>query len=195
MEIQGARVIIREKRLEDAHSEFVWRSDPELAKLDATMPIDIRYEEFLRIFKGQLDYPTSWARRLSIETMDGLYIGNCMYYDIDSVTKEAEIGIMIGDRDYWSKGYGLDVMVTLVDYLFSSTSLNRFYLHTLQWNKRAQRCFSKSGFSPVKSVRRSGKDFIKMEILREVWGTIRDEKMAAREYLGRTETWPGVLES
>ena len=185
MEMRGAKVIIRQKRPEDAWNEYQWRSDLELSQLDAALPLTMRYQEFLRIFKGQLDYPVPWARRLSIDTPDGVYIGNCMYYDIDTVSKEAEIGIMIGDRDYWSRGYGFDVIVTLVDHIFSSSSLTRLYLHTLQWNKRAQRCFSKCGFNPVKRVRRSGYDFIQMEIRKEVWERVRDEKVAARGELTR----------
>jgi len=193
MELRGAKVIIRGKRLEDAWNEYQWRSDPELSRLDATLPLDMSYEEFYRVFKGQFDYPTPWTQRLSIDTHRSLYIGNCMYYDIDTVNKEAEVGIMIGNRDYWSKGYGFDAMVTLVDHIFSTGSLKRLYLHTLEWNKRAQRCFAKCGFTPVKPVRRSGYDFILMEVLKSDWEQVRDEKVAAQAALSFT-LWTGKEE-
>ena len=35
---------------------------------------------------------------------NGKYIGNCMYYDMNTIDKEAELGIVIGDRNYWSRG-------------------------------------------------------------------------------------------
>ena len=187
MELRGAKVILRGKRMEDACNEYQWRSDPELSRLDATLPLSMSYEEFLRVFKGQFDYPTPWAKRLSIDTYNGLYIGNCMYYDFDTINKEAEVGIMIGNRDYWSKGYGFDALVTLVDHVFSSSSLTRLYLHTLEWNKRAQRCFDKCGFTSVRPVRRSRQDFILMEIRKSVWERIRDEKVAAQAALAEVE--------
>ena len=183
LNINGGRVVLREKRIEDAWNEYQWRTDPELSRLDATLPLSISYQEFIRTFKGQFDYPTSWARRLSIETQDGLYIGNCMYYDIDTVNKEAEIGIMIGNRGYWSKSYGFDVLVTLMDYIFSNSSLRRLYLHTLQSNVRAQRCFEKCGFAPKKPVRRSGQDFVLMEVLKDDWEAVREDRLSAREAL------------
>ncbi len=185
MNLQGGRVVLREKRLGDAWNEYQWRSDPELAQLDAALPLSISYEEFLRIFKGQLEYPTPWAKRMSVDTLDGLYIGNCMYYDVDTINKEAEIGIMIGNRAYWNYGYGFEILITFVDHIFSSTALNRLYLHTLDWNKRAQRCFEKCGFNVVKPVRRSKQDFILMELLRNAWEQIREEKLAVRDALAK----------
>jgi ribosomal-protein-alanine N-acetyltransferase len=180
MELRGAKVVLREKRLEDAANEFEWRTDEELSRLDASYPLDMSYSEFQRVYKEQINYPTPWTRRLSVDTLDGTYIGNCMWYDIDAVNKEAEVGIMIGDKSYWARGYGYDALVTLVDHIFSSSSLRRLYLHTLDWNKRAQRSFEKSGFTPVKKVRRSGYNFVLMELLKDTWDKIRDEKLAAR---------------
>ena len=180
MELRGAITILRGKRLEDAPIEYQWRSDAELARLDATLPLAISYDEFLRLFKGQLRYPTPGSHRLSIDTLDGVYVGNCMYYDIDIINKEAEIGIIIGNRHYWGKGYGYDVLVTLVDYIFSSTSLRRLYLHTLEWNKRARRCFEKCGFISVRRVRRSAHILIQMELSKSTWEEIKEEKLAVR---------------
>ena len=33
-----------------------------------------------------------------------------MYYNVDYHRKEAEIGVTIGLREYWSRGYGTDLM-------------------------------------------------------------------------------------
>ena len=92
-----------------------------------------------------------------------------MYYDIDLKRGETELGIMIGDREYWSKGYGRDSVRLLLSHIFTTTDLNRVYLHTLEWNHRAQRSFHNSGFQDVKRVRRSGYDFLMMEVRREDW--------------------------
>ena len=87
---------------------------------------------------------------------------------------------MIGDRDYWSDGYGYDAVTTLLDHMFNVRNLKRVYLHTLEWNNRAQKSFSKSGFNPVRPVRRMAHDFILMEVLREDWFATREVRLAAR---------------
>ena len=190
MEMPGARVILRDKRLEDAEQDYIWRSDPELARLDATYPLTMTYDRFLRIFQDQLRYPTLGSHHFAIETEDGRFIGNCMYYDLDSINLEAELGIVIGARDYWSNSYGSDALLTLLDYLFTAKGLKRVYLHALEWNKRAQRCFAKCGFTPVKLVHRLSQDFILMELQSEAWFEKAPERLAARR--AYRDQWSGV---
>ena len=177
VELRGAKVVLREKRLEDAENDYIWRSDPELARLDAAMPLTMSFDRYLKLFQDQLKYPTPGSHHFGTDTIDGKYIGNCMYYDLDNVNKEAELGIVIGDRDYWSNAYGYDAVITLLGHMFADRQLKRVYLHTLEWNKRAQRCFSKSGFKPVKMVRRMAYDFILMEVLRDDWFASAAERL------------------
>ncbi len=167
--LNGEKVVLREKRIEDAAEDYVWRTDEELSRLDATRPLNMSYGEFVRYSREELEYPSSRSMRFAIDTHDGKHIGNCMFYDLDRRSGEAELGIMIGDRDYWSKGYGTDAVDTLLYYMFARVALNRVYLHTLDWNVRAQRSFAKAGFHVVRSVRRSGLDFIQMEVRRDEW--------------------------
>ena len=178
--LQGARIVLRDKQFEDAENDYRWRSDPELARLDAAIPLTMSFERYLKLFEDQMKYPTPGSHHYSIETLDGLFIGNCMYYDMDTVNREAELGIVIGDRDYWSDGYGYDAVTTLLDHMFNARNLKRVYLHTLEWNGRAQKSFSKSGFNPVKPVRRMAHDFLLMDVLREDWFSTSAERLAAR---------------
>ena len=180
MELRGARVVLRDKRMEDAEQDYAWRTDPELARLDAAFPLTMSFDRYLKIFQNQRRYPTPDSHHFSTVTTDGTFIGNCMYYDLDSVNLEAEMGIVIGDRDYWSNAYGYDVVTTLLEYLFSEKRLKRVYLHTLEWNKRAQRCFEKCGFTPVRQVRRLSQDFVLMEVRREDWFEKAEKRLAAR---------------
>ena len=185
--LRGARVVLREKTVKDAWNEYLWRTDPELSQLDAALPLTMGYDEFLSMYKEQLRYPLAWAKPLSVDTLDGAYIGNCMYYDVDVVHKTAEVGVLIGNRRYWNDGYGFEVVVTLVEHIFATTGLNRLYLHTLKWNKRALRCFEKCGFQAVRLVRRSQRRFVYMELLREEWEALREGKLAERDALARAK--------
>ena len=188
MEIQGGKISLRAKRIEDAWMDYLWRSDEELSKLDATQPLRMKFEEFLRLFKDQLKYPTPGSGKFDIYTAEGDYIGNCMYYDLDTLNRQAEVGIVIGDRKYWGRRYGFDALVTLIEHLFSTTHTRTLYLHTLHWNARAQRAFQKCGFIPVGEVRRNGMFFVRMELAKTDWQTMREEKLAARDSAVTTTT-------
>ena len=166
---EGEKVRIREKRVEDIRNEYSWRVDPELSRLDATRPMTMSYEDFFRYSKEEMQFPNYRSKRLAVETLEGVHIGNIMYYDLNMQNSQAELGIMIGDKDYWSSGYGTDTVNTLLRHLFTTLELDRVYLHTLSWNYRAQASFAKSGFKLVRNVKRGGQDFILMEVLRSDW--------------------------
>jgi RimJ/RimL family protein N-acetyltransferase len=167
------RVIVREKDLSDVSDDYDWRTDVELAKLDATRPLGMSYDDFYRYSKEDLTQPSMRSKRLAIDSIEGKHIGNCMFYDIDLRDGEAEVGIMIGDKDYWGQGYGTEAMDVLLDHMFTAYPFNRIYLHTLTWNQRALNSFRKSGLRELRQVRRSGSDFIKMEISRDAWEALR----------------------
>ena len=193
VELRGARIILRDKRIEDAEQDYIWRSDHELASLDAAFPLTMSYDRFLKLAEDQMRYPTPGSHHFATETLDGKFIGNCMYYDLDSVKMQAELGIVIGDRDYWSNSYGYDAVTTLLDHCFNEKKLERVYLHTLEWNKRAQRCFEKCGFFQVRPVRRMSHDFILMEVFREDWFAKAEERLAARFINRKENTGPQAV--
>ncbi len=174
--LRGARIVVREKDMSDISDDYAWRTDAELAELDATRPLGMSYDDFYRYSKEDLTLPSMRSKRLAIDTTEGKHIGNCMFYDIDLRDGEAEVGIMIGDKDYWSQGYGTEAMGLLLDHMFTAYPFNRVYLHTLTWNKRAMHSFRKSGLRELRQVRRSGNDFNQMEIFRHEWEALRREE-------------------
>lgn len=177
--VSGDRVVLREKKRSDIPDDYRWRSDPELADLDATQPLRIKYKDFERLAKEEISHPNPRSKRLSVDTLDGQHIGNVMFYDIDLRNGQAELGIMIGEKDYWSRGYGTETVNLLLDHMFEEYPFNRVYLHTLVWNRRAQKSFHKSGFRDIAPVRKGGRDFILMEIWRHEWEAMR--ALAARD--------------
>ena len=166
---RGAKVVIREKQVEDGDDDYRWRTDPQLAELDAAPVLRQQLKDFMRDYQNELKYPTPWVHRYGIDTLDGLHIGNCMVYDIDTVGGQCEVGILLGNRDYWDGGFGREAMKLLMKECFKLVTMKRLYLHTLEWNARARRAFLGCGFREVNPVRRGGHDFVLMEITREEW--------------------------
>ncbi len=163
------KIIIREKSPTDAWDDYAWETDPELAKLDASPTLSIPYSQYLSDYDNELYSSSVTSRRFAVDTLDGKHIGNCSYYNLNKAKGEVELGIMIGNRDYWSKGYGTDTVTTLVNYIFHQTNINRIYLKTLDWNSRAQKCFQKCGFIQYAQLARDGFSFVLMEIHRDEW--------------------------
>jgi RimJ/RimL family protein N-acetyltransferase len=167
--IIGNKVRLREKRLADAQNDYSWQTDPELARLDAAPQLAITFSEYLSNYTSELRYLSSVKYSFAVEVLDGKHIGNCVYYGVNKTNGEAELGIVLGNRDYWDKGYGTDAVNTMVNYIFYQTNLNRIYLKTLDWNTRAQKCFQKCGFTPYGHMVRDGFNFVLMEIHRKRW--------------------------
>jgi len=165
--IIGSKIKLRDKRLADALDDYIWRTDPELAWLDAAPLLTTTFSTYLSDYADELRYPSPARHRFAVETLEGKHIGNCSYYNIDETKAEAELGIMIGNRDYWDMGYGTDTVTTLISYIFHQTNLKRIYLKTLDSNIRAQKCFKKCGFSLDGHMVRDGFSFKLMEINRK----------------------------
>jgi RimJ/RimL family protein N-acetyltransferase len=163
------KVKLREKRLADVPLDFSWQIDPELVQLDAAPLLSLSFQQYLSEYTRELRYPSLTRQRFAIETLDGKHIGNCTYYGIDGAKGETELGIMIGDRAYWDKGYGTSAVTAIVNYIFQQTKLKRIYLKTLESNTRAQKCFTKCGFTPYGHLKRDGYNFLLMELNRKHW--------------------------
>ena len=171
---RGARIVLREKRLGDAPNDYRWRSNPELTRYDAARPITMNYQEYLALYREELLYPSPYRRTLAMEDDKGRHIGNVMYYNIDAVRHEAELGITIGEQDYWGQGYGTEAVALVIEYILSRQGFQRIHLKTLDWNRRAQRCFEKARFVQYGRIIRAGNSFILME-LRAEWLDTADD--------------------
>ena len=175
----GNKVRLRTKKLSDARNDYRWQSDPQLARLDAAPLLSVSFPAYLMDYVDQMHKPGLKTCSFAIETADGRHIGNCTCYDIDDAKGEVQLGIMIGDRSYWDKGYGTDAVITIVNHIFSNTKLGRIHLKTLDWNLRAQECFKRSRFTPCGLLHQNGKNFVVMELRREQWEKNRTQGEAA----------------
>jgi RimJ/RimL family protein N-acetyltransferase len=82
-----------------------------------------------------------WA----IATHGGQLLGNVALqrgFRVDA----AELGLFIGEKGEWSKGYGTDAVRTMLGHAFGQLGFRRIYLHTDIENQRAHRCFAQCGF-------------------------------------------------
>jgi RimJ/RimL family protein N-acetyltransferase len=112
----------------------------------------------------------------SIRTLDDdKLIGELGLDVVDWSGRDAFVGLGIGEPEYWSKGYGTDVMNVLLRYAFTELNLKRVTLTVFEYNPRAIRSYEKAGFRHEGRIRqmlnREGRrwDNLYMGILREEW--------------------------
>lgn len=82
-------------------------------------------------------------------------IGNVGLKNIDYTHRKASIGIMIGDKNYWGKGYGSESLKLMCDFAFNILNLNSLHLSVYAFNKRAIICYKKAGFKIAGKLRKA----------------------------------------
>jgi RimJ/RimL family protein N-acetyltransferase len=173
--VKGQKIILRAIEQEDLPTFVRWFNDPEVRQyLLMYMPMSPAEEEG-KWFERQLENPDN--RGFAIETTDGVHIGNCGLHDCDWVNRRAVLGIAIGEKEYWGKGYGSDAVRTLLGFAFAEMNLHRVQLEVHDFNPRALRCYEKCGFKlegrQREALFRNGgyHDTLIMGILREEFET------------------------
>lgn len=145
------------------HAHF---KDPEIAHLNGTPPNRMPLWLLKRILKAD-------SRRHDRDTFGiydetNSYIGTIELYDIGY--SSATLGIIIGERTHWNKGYGPEAIHALLSYAFYVLDMQRIKLSTFEDNERAQAAFKKAGFHEVRRVKTgTGRTDVQMEISRETW--------------------------
>ena len=76
-------------------------------------------------------------------------IGRCLLFGIDWVNRHTMLGIFIGEKTFWSEGYGQEATTLLLDYAFTLLNLNSVMLGVMSFNERAIQCYKKVGFKEI----------------------------------------------
>ena len=163
----------------DTDAEMIarWKDDSEYSRLESTDPA---LPWLARSVKAEMERAIQEDRRYEfafvIRTLaDDRAIG---FIDLDGIEwphGDGWVGIGIGEREYWGKGYGTDAMEVLLRFAFVELNLHRVSLNVFEYNPRAIRSYEKVGFVAEGWIRqallREGRrwDKLCMGILREEW--------------------------
>jgi RimJ/RimL family protein N-acetyltransferase len=145
------------------HTHF---RDPEIAHLNGTPPSRLPLWLLRRMLRADAARHDRRTFGIFDERVD--YIGTVELYDLRG--SEATLGIIIGERSHWSRGYGGDAMRALLAYAFEELGLERVRLHTFGDNERAQAAFRKVGFVERQRLTgQRGRIDVHMTLLRAAW--------------------------
>jgi RimJ/RimL family protein N-acetyltransferase len=146
-----------------------------LIELAGGSPLDMPFARFRELFLRQLPTRNGDRQQLyAILDETGRMIGRIGLFGFDSGGHVAELGVVIGHRDSWGRGYGREAVGALVADAFERLGLQRILLYTFEGNLRAQRAFASCGFMRLGSVRKFSFDRgthleMEMELSRESW--------------------------
>lgn len=150
--IRGTKTRLRALKHSDLAHFVRWINDPETRRfMVIRYPLSMTEEE--KWWEGFLQREHDYI--FAIEAKDGTYIGNVGLHDIEPENRRAELGILIGDKSYWGQGYGTDAIRALLRWAFEYLNLNRVSLRVYAYNRRAIRCYEKSGFRHEGIMRQS----------------------------------------
>lgn len=182
--IYGKRLRLRRNERSDLPRFVEWLNDPEVrAHLSMNLPISQAGEE--QWFEEMLKRPAA-EQPYAIEIRESppgeggetwRLIGNCGLFDVNWTVRSAEVGIFIGDKSCWNKGYGTEVMRLLLDYGFGSLNLNRIFLRVDEANRGGVRAYEKAGFVHEGRFRQGTyqggqyRDMLFMSVLRSEWNS------------------------
>ena len=177
--IEGTRVNLRAMEMTDLERCQRWINDREVTRhLAMRYPMSMAAEESW--LRNQTSKPMSFdAVLFAIETKEGRHIGNIDLRAVQPENRASMLGVMIGERDCWSQGYGADAIQTLLGFAFDEMNLNRVELHVFAKNERAIACYLKCGFVEEVRLRQA---IYKRGVYADqlVMGVLRDEFEASR---------------
>lgn len=169
----GRTVYLRPLERSDAPQLEAWINDPEVSRsLMPRGPMNLQAEE---AFVDHITRsPTDLVLGIMVRESER-FIGTLGLMAINTQSRHAGCGLVIGDKGEWGKGYASAAFGLLIRHAFLSMNLNRLWLHVYEFNKAALRVYQKLGFRQEGVLRQhhfgDGRyhDTITMGILRDEW--------------------------
>jgi len=152
--INGENVYLRPLRKNDMKLFTKWNNDPEIMELMAfTKSTTEKYwrKWFEKIIKAPDAIYFGVVKKLNDKLIGFVHLEQIMW----SHRLCRDIGIAIGEKGEWSKGYGTEAMKLLIEYAFNVLDLYRLELMTFTYNKRGLKVWKKCGFKKEGVMRKA----------------------------------------
>lgn len=142
--LKGKKVSLRPVEKTDLPQIVRWINDPEVRLfLESWLPQSSADEE---------KWIESLGKRkdtnivLAIETVQGKHIGLMGLHNIKWRDRVADTGAMIGEKEFWGKGYGSEAKILLLEYAFNTLNLRKICSAAYAFNARSINYSLKCGY-------------------------------------------------
>jgi RimJ/RimL family protein N-acetyltransferase len=136
----------------DAEKFTEWLND-----LDVTQYLPAIYSRSINV-KNEKELLEKLAKEHNYSIIDistNELIGNCGFHHTDNINQTSELGIFIGNKAFWDKGYGTEALLLLMDFGFKVLNLHNITLCVVSFNKRAIKVYERIGFKMIGKIRES----------------------------------------
>ena len=157
----------------DPQRTAAWSQDSEYMRMYDMDPVQVLSPQSEKDALEKRVSRNVWFMIQTLRTQQ--VIGEISLGGIDYQIGNAWLGVGIGERDFWGKGYGSEAVQLLLRFGFEEMNLRRVSLSVAEYNERAIHAYEKIGFviegKSQKSLCRSGQrwDRIYMGLLRREW--------------------------
>lgn len=117
---------------------------------------------------------------------EGQLVGNIAIMDIDRESSRAEIGILIGDKNYWNKGIATASEALVMEYAFNNIlpgGLNKVWGRVITGNDGSRKALENVGFRTIGTMYQDHFAFGRWwdlwygEILKQDWRSYRKQAL------------------
>lgn len=143
IEISGGRVRLRTLLPEDAHLVMQWANDPEVVSNFSFFRGGVSVDRITDYIRARHESSTDLLLAVFADTD---YLGNIGLHEIDRSNDTARLGIILGNRNYWGKGYATETIKVLLGYAFTEGRIHKVYLNVFTTNTRGIKVYERVGF-------------------------------------------------
>jgi RimJ/RimL family protein N-acetyltransferase len=152
--LSGGKVILRPLEKRDLDKSLEWLTDPLVNKYlsqnfkDLTVKQEEQWFNYIKESRQDMVFAI-------LEKKSDKHIGNCALHKIDPSRKTCELGIVIGEKDYWDRGYGTDAVKVLIGFAVGDMELTKIRLNVYTYNHRAIKVYENCGFKLIRVLKRN----------------------------------------
>ena len=134
--LEKGRVRFTPLKMKNIHTHLRWNNDSELNRLDSEIPHEEEsFGNFKERFEQLCNDPSLSHRDFEIhDAVQDELIGVAYVARISFHHDHALVGVTIGERDYWGKGYGKESLRLLLHYCFQTLDLHRVSAEAFEYN-------------------------------------------------------------
>ena len=140
--------------------------DREIAKLNGASPIFLPLWLFKRIVMGEEKSGERIGYAIYVAQS---FVGSIEFYDLNERPHQAVLGILIGEKTLWGKGYGTVAVRLALELIFQVHQFERITLQTLDHNARARGSFERVGFHLTGLADAGKQRFAHYQITKDQW--------------------------
>lgn len=145
-ELEGERLLLKPVRVADVTEEYVgWLNNEEINQYLESRFV-VQTLEGIRAYVEKIVRDPDIFFFAMVRKDNNLHIGNIKLGPVDWHHKNGDIGIIIGDKDSWGKGYATEAITAISNFAFSELGLHKLTAGAYENNVGSIKAFLRAGF-------------------------------------------------